>query len=44
MYAPAWDFEEIYRIIFNNLLDQTVKIVQQKKTKICKFPGVLVQG
>jgi hypothetical protein len=30
MGAPAWGFEEIYFIIFNNLLDQTVKIVQQQ--------------
>jgi hypothetical protein len=30
MRAPAWDFEKIYVIIFNNLLDQTVKIVQKQ--------------
>jgi hypothetical protein len=28
--APAWDFEDIYFIVFNNLLDQAVKIVQQQ--------------
>jgi hypothetical protein len=38
---PSWDFDIIKFYMFNNLLNQPIKILKNK-TKMCTVPTVLV--